>query len=357
VIPPTRHFGLPVDRVTLADRLRAAGYATGLFGKWHLGNKDRAQHPLSRGFDEFFGFLAGGHSYLGATADGDADNPILDGFEPVTDIGYTTDAFAARAVSFIERHRDQPFFVYLSFNAVHLPLEATQPYLDRFPGIQNEPRRTFAAMLSALDDGVGVVVEKLRDLGIEDDTLIFYLSDNGGPTPKTTSSNAPFRGFKRDVLEGGIRVPFIVQWKSGLPAGHVDSRPVISLDIHTTALAAAGISSAAGEPPLDGVDLLPFLRGEREGQPHQALFWRYGAQTAIRQGDWKLCRGRDGRRCLYDLASDPEEARDLSEQAPEKVRELQRVYDGWNAELIPSLWEDRHADRRSEARATAQERP
>jgi arylsulfatase A-like enzyme len=152
-------------------------------------------------------------------------------------------------------------------------------------------------------------------------------------------------------------MPFIVQWKAGLPAGRVDSRPVISLDIHATTLAVGGISLAAGDRPLDGVDLLPFFRGQREGRPHQALLWRYGVQLAICQEDWELCRGQHGRRCLHDLASDPEEARDLSGHAPEKFRELRRVYDGWNAELIPSFREDRHANRRSETRATAQGGP
>ena len=343
VIPPTEFFGLPIDQVTLADRLRAAGYATGIFGKWHLGDKDRRQHPLHRGFDEFFGFLGGGHSFLQSESEPGSVNPILDGFQPVEEIGYTTDEFAIQAASFIERHKDRPFFVYLPFNAVHLPLEATRKYLDRFSTIQDDNRRTFAAMLSAMDDGVGLVLAKLRTLGLEDSTLIVYLSDNGGPTAKTTSSNAPWRGFKRDVLEGGVRVPFIIQWKEQLPAGLVDARPVISLDIHATALAAAGLEVSVDGPALDGVNLLPFLRGEREDQPHKALFWRYGRQWAIRQGDWKLCRDQEGTRCLFHLPSDPGEAQNLVMQEEEKARELQLAYDSWNAELIPGRWEDRHA--------------
>lgn len=328
-------FGLPIEEVTLADRLKKQGYATGMFGKWHEGSEPQF-HPMKRGFDEYFGFLGGSHSYIDAEID--PKNPILDGVNPVKDIGYTTEVFAAKAASFIERHKDQSFLVYLPFNAVHMPLQALQKYLDRFGTIQDEKRRTFAAMLSAMDDAVGVVLAKLRELGLEEDTLIFYISDNGGPTPKTTSANTPLRGFKGEVLEGGIRVPYIIQWKRHLPAGKVETRPVIALDIHPTALAAAGVGLEAGAKPLDGVNLLPYLNGEKQDQPHKTLFWRFGAQSAVRAGDWKLLKREGSGPQLYNLAADIGETHDLATERPEKLQELQAAYDAWNAQLMAPRW-------------------
>ena len=266
------NFGLPLTEVTLADRLKAAGYATGMVGKWHLGTQP-AYQPQQRGFDEFFGFLGGAHSYLNALANG--ANPIRRGTTPVYEKEYLTDAFSREALAFIDRHQKEAFFLYLPFNAVHAPLEGARKYLDRFANIQNDKRRTFAAMLSAMDDAVGAVLTKLRQAGIEQETLIFFFSDNGGPTRQTTSRNDPLRGFKGQVLEGGIRIPFLIQWKSHLPAGMVYERPVISLDILPTAVAAAGIELPP-EAKLDGVSLLPYLNGEKSGQPHEALYWRYG---------------------------------------------------------------------------------
>lgn len=326
-------FGLPLSEATLAERLKQTGYATGMFGKWHLGYRPEMQ-PQKRGFDEFYGFLAGAHSYLHASVGG--GESILRGTEPVSGIDYTTDAFAREAAAFIEGYRDQPFFVYLPFNAVHAPLEALEKHLSRFSGIEDKKRRVFAAMMSAMDDGVGQVLAKLRELGIEEDTLIFFISDNGGPTPQTSSSNRPLRGYKGQVLEGGIRVPFLVQWKGHIPLGKVDERPVISLDIHPTALAAAGAAPQA--PPLDGVNLLPHLTGNADGLVHERLFWRYGEQSAARVGDWKLLNQGDGPPKLYNLAEDIGEAADLAEKEPEKVRELQAAYDEWNATNTAPRW-------------------
>src|SRR5436189_157057 len=186
----------------------------------------------------------------------------------------------------IEKHRAEPWLCYLPFNAVHAPLESIEKYLSRFPNIEDQKRRTFAAMLSAMDDAVGVVLNKLRERKLEEDTLIFFLSDNGGPTPQTTSGNGPLHGFKAQTWEGGIRVPWIMQWKGHLPVGKVDDRPIIQLDVLPTALAAAGVA-VKPEWQLDGVNLLPYLIGEKPGVPHEALYWRFGQQIALRMGDWK----------------------------------------------------------------------
>jgi len=331
-------FGLPLAEATLAERLKPLGYATGMFGKWHLGYRPEMQ-PQQRGFDEFYGFLGGAHTYLRA-ADR-AGNPILRGTKPVSKMDYTTDAFARETVAFIDRHRDEPFFVYLPFNAVHNPLEAIEKYLARFTAIEDKKRRVFAAMLSAMDDGVGQVLTKLRERGLEENTLILFISDNGGPTLSTTSSNKPLRGYKGQVFEGGIRVPFVMQWKGHIPSGKVDDRPVISLDIHPTVLAA--VNAPSQDPRLDGVNLLPFLGRETGGAAHDAracagLFWRYGEQWAARVGGWKLLRSENGSPQLYNLADDISETTNLTAKNPEKVKELQSAYDEWNAKNIPPRW-------------------
>ena len=204
-------FGLALDQVTLADRLKKLGYATGMVGKWHLGYKPQF-HPLQRGFDEFFGFLGGAHSYVNSAAD--PANLILRGTTPVEEPDYLTDAFGREAVAYIDRHKQQPFFLYLTFNAVHAPLQSAKRYEDGFANVKDDRRRTFTGMLTALDDNVGKVLDKLDQERLADNTLIFFISDNGGPTPRTTSGNAPLRGYKAQVWEGGIRLPYMVQWKA-----------------------------------------------------------------------------------------------------------------------------------------------
>lgn len=322
-------FGLPLTEVTIANRLKSLGYATGMFGKWHLGYKPEL-NPIKRGFDEFFGFLGGAHSYVNS---GGA-NPILRGTAPVDESSYLTEAFTREAVSFIERHPKEPFFVYLPFNAVHAPLEAIEKYLARFGSITNAKRRTFAAMLSALDDGVGRVLAKLRELKIEESTLIFFISDNGGPTQQTSSRNDPLRGYKGQVWEGGIRIPFLIQWKGQLRSGRVYNQPAISLDVLPTAVAAAGGKTDA---KLDGVNLLPFLSGENKTAPHGRLYWRFGDQSAIRAGDWKMVK-MAGSPALFNLAEDIPEKNDLASKQPEKLKELQAAWDSWNEQMTKAKW-------------------
>jgi arylsulfatase A-like enzyme len=358
-------FGLSLKETTIGNRLKAAGYATGWFGKSHLGFEPQF-HPLRRGFDEYFGFLGGSHSYLDAAAD--SNNPILRGTNRVPRIDYTTTAFAREAVGFIDRHKTGPWFVYLPFNAVHSPLESTPECLSRFPQIQDPKRRAFAAMLSAMDDAVGVVLTKIRTLGQEQDTLVFFFSDNGGPTAQTTSGNSPLRGFKAQTWEGGIRVPFIIQWKGHLPGGKVDDRPVIQLDILPTALAAAGVEIRP-EWQLDGVNLIPYLSGTNSAAPHEALYWRFGQQIAIRKGNWKLVKGAGSAALtgstrsdtakadtagaeLYNLAADPGEKTDVASANQTKFAELASAWNRWNADLVDPAWRPASTPRRN-ARASA----
>lgn len=331
--PP--NFGLPLEETTLADRLKKLGYTTGAFGKWHLGYRPEF-HPSRRGFDEFLGFLAGAHSYVDNL---DPINPVQSSGKPIARFDYTTDMFAAAAAEFILRHKDRPFFAYLSFNAVHTPMQAKAADLERFAAIENELRRQLAAMLWAMDEAVGRVLVRLRELNLEEDTVIFFLSDNGGPTLANGSRNAPLRGVKSTLWEGGIRVPFIVQWKGRLPAGKVDDRPVIALDILPTAVAAAG-GKIEPDWKLDGVNLLPHLTGRKPGAPHANLFWRFGEQYAFRQGDWKLILPqRSDQPELYHLARDLRETNNLADKEPDKLKALRNIYDHWSDQLIAPKWE------------------
>jgi len=342
---PGASQGLPVEEKTLADRLKAAGYATGLVGKWHLGAQPE-MHPQKRGFDEFFGFLGGAHDYFQSAG-------VLRGMEPIQDLDYTTDAFGREAAGFIERHGSGPWFLYLAFNAVHTPMQASDDRLARFSGVADRQRRTYNAMMFAMDEAVGRVRQKVADAGLERNTLVAFISDNGGPTmPGTTvnaSRNDPLRGSKRTTLEGGIRVPFVLSWPGHVKQGTFHL-PVIQLDLHATALAAAGVE-VKPEWRLDGLDLLPYLSGEKTGAPHEALYWRFGAQMAVRVGDYKLLRydsNADTRTGagnqpvtgprLYNLADDVGETKDLAAAMPERVKELQSKWDAWNATLVQPLW-------------------
>ncbi len=334
--------GLPVTEKTIADRLKAAGYATGIVGKWHLGSLPE-MHPQKRGFDEFFGFLGGAHSYFNTTG-------ILRGETQVEEKEYTTDAFGREAVEFIERHKAKPWFLYLAFNAVHTPMDATDDRLAKFPNIGDKKRKTYDAMMLAMDEAVGKVRQKLVDSHLEGNTLVVFISDNGGPTmPGVTingSSNLPLRGSKRTTLEGGIRVPFVISWPGRVKPAVLD-QPVIQLDATATALAAAGVE-AKPEWMQEGTNLLPYLDGGKTGAPHEALYWRFGPQMAIRVGDYKLVR-YDGHADgagngavtavkLYNLAEDLGETKDLATTQPAKVAELQAKWDEWNKQNVKPLW-------------------
>jgi len=343
--------GLPLSEKTLADHLKAAGYVTGMTGKWHLGVHP-PQHPQRRGFDEFFGFLREGHFYLPPPYDGAPDrvvsrlrarepeydraNPILRGGREVEEKDYFTNALGREASGFIRRHARERFFLYLPFNAPHSPMQATPRDYGRFAAIADPHRRLWAAMLSSMDDAVGAVLDTIRGEGLDRETLVMFLSDNGGPTKELTSRNDPFSGGKGSLLEGGIRIPFLLSWPGRIPAGVVDPRPVSSLDLLPTALAAAGAPLPSG---LDGVDLLPHLTGSRNDAPHPVLFWRLGDQLAVRAGRWKLVRlPKSESFRLHDLESDEKESQDRAAANPDRVRELQDRLLAWNRELVPPRW-------------------
>lgn len=367
--------GLPTDQRTLADMLSATGYATGLIGKWHLGKSER-HHPLNRGFDEYFGMLSGGSTYIDSRLEGVQSWPrqnaptvrpdssaIFDGFDRVEVARYLTDVFAEKAVDFIRRHKDERFFLMLTPNAPHTPLQATAEYADRYQHIEPDGRRIFSAMVSSVDDYVGDVVAELRAHGLEENTLVVFFSDNGCVRylSQDVCSNDPLGGSKRFHLEGGIRVPFIFKWPAVLPPGTTFSHPAISLDLFATFAAAAGSDETAD----DSVNLLPYLTGEDPGAPHEFLFWRAQPNGAVRWGDWKLWKVNKsdltyadftlgGRRLpqvdypgdsplgqvtvLYNLSADVGEEQNLAEERPEIVRRLEAELEAWSAGLAEPMW-------------------
>ncbi len=328
------NFGQPRSVPTVPEKLKAAGYATGMVGKWHIGFKEGLR-PHERGFDYFFGFLSGARSYY---PDSPRENdPLLrNGRIVKNEKDYLTDAFAREAVAFIECSKNKPYFLYFAFNAVHSPLEATKAYEARFPHITDPNRKTYAGMLSAMDEAVGRVLAKVRELGQEENTLIFFYSDNGGPTMETTSRNDPLRGYKGQVFEGGIRVPFLMQWKGVVPAGQTYGEMVMGFDCHATALAVAGVSLSNDEI-LDGVNLIPFVTGEQTGRPHDQLLWRVGWQHAVRAGDWKMVAVR-GETFLFNLRDDIGEKNDLAAKEPAKLKELQAIYAAGDSQMMPAQW-------------------
>jgi arylsulfatase A-like enzyme len=339
---------LPRAVTTLPQRLKASGYATGMTGKWHLGSA-AGFRPTERGFDEYYGILGGASSNFPGIIPGKKPGSrlmVVRGITPEPATEYLQDAWAHEAVRFVGAHRDKPWLFYLAFNAVHTPVQATEKYLQRFAHIEDKQRRVYAAMLSAVDDGVGAVLAKLAETGQLDRTLVVFHNDNGGPTTRNAingSRNTPLRGSKCETFEGGIRVPLLMQLPGVIKAGSVYRQPVITMDITATAVALAG-ADATG---LEGVDLVPFVNGTKAGSPHDVLFWRSRTRNnnhGARQGDWKFVYSTEGseapgpkqtpaRDMLYHLADDIGEQRDLAATHPEKLAELKKLYEAWSAEV------------------------
>lgn len=371
--------GIPKSEQLLPELLHDVGYTTGLIGKWHLGGAADF-HPQRHGFDEFFGFAHEGHyfapppwsetttmlrrkalpssstgnrykvsdtllysSHMGHDEpDYDANNPIVRIGQPVSEPEYLTDAFAREACEFVDRFHSSPFFLCVTFNAVHSPLQAKNSTLEKFSSIEDIHRRIFAAMLSDLDSAVGRIVGKLDEHQIREDTLILFLSDNGGPTKELTSSNLPLRDGKGSMYEGGLRIPFIANWKNKLPSGDVCEQVVSSLDILPTAVKLAG-----GKVPksVDGKDLLPTLKDRNAASAHEYLYWRQGSRAAFRKGPWKIVcpkRGRDPNISrsweLYNIDSDISESRNLAAENPEIVRELKELWTKLDSEMMEPLF-------------------
>ncbi len=346
-LPESTGAGLTLEETTFPSLMQKAGYTTGAVGKWHLGAHPQF-HPNKRGFDEYFGALGGGHQYFPGDKGGvEYTIPLNRNGKDVPQTKYLTEQFGDEATAFVGRHAGgaKPWMLYLAFNAPHTPLQAPKEWLEKFQHIENNSRRTYAAMVCALDAAVGGLMAKLDETKQRENTLIYFVSDNGGPnlTGKSGTNftdNAPLRGAKGMVYEGGMRVPFLVSWPAKLKPGTYD-QPVIALDFLPTALAAA--ESAELTPKnLDGVNLLPFLSGEKSGVPHELLFWRTGGpggNNAVRRGSMKLVRNGKTEPELYDLAADVGESKNLAAEKPEVVKELVAAIAEWEKGTIAPTFE------------------
>lgn len=330
-------MGLPVEETTLGDYLQGLGYHTAYFGKWHLGGREQF-HPLKRGFDTFYGFRGGARSYFAYPNDprepmNKMERDLGHFEEPPT---YLTDQLGKEAVQFIESHKDQPFFAFVAFNAVHTPMDAKPEDLAQFPQLEGN-RKIVAAMTLALDRACGQILDKLEELGLAENTIVIFTNDNGGPTDKNASSNYPLSGTKSNHLEGGIRVPFLLRWPAALAGGLTYPHPIITLDLLPTFYAAGG-GNIDQLKDIDGVNLLPFLQGQNYQRPHQRLYWKKDARAVVRDGDWKLIRFPDRPAELYNIQEDERELNNLAATHPEKVRALYKQVFEWESILERPRW-------------------
>lgn len=331
---------LLLSEKTMAQHLKPGGYTTSIVGKWHLGDTAPEFMPLARGFDFAMGTV--GNLGEGKGPSFYRGSELLKELEgaPVT-----SPVYAKEACGFIDANKEKPFFLYLSFNAVHSPIVASPHWLEKFKNLDKR-QQGYAALIGEADEAIGTVMTKLRDLKLEENTLLFVISDNGGASKEAEQMG--LRGSKWFVWEGGIRVTWMAQWKSTIPGNRVVNDPVIQLDVLPTALAAANVvaasaakDSAKAETTLDGVNLLPLLKGETDKLAPRELYFRFGVQHAVRQGDWKLVKAsKDMEPLLVNLTTDPGEQIDLSAENPAKKAELTALFDKWNASMQPPRWED-----------------
>ncbi|WP_081916705.1 sulfatase [Caulobacter sp. UNC358MFTsu5.1] len=370
--PDTRdaaeHLGLAPDEITLAQVMRGGGYRTAAIGKWHLGWNDE-HYPTRRGFDEWWGFLAGQSNYIDPRdpkainvvpppAPGAPMTSIVQPYDKtsrftqvitgpdrqVVDVGdrYLTEEITAQAIGFIDRNKDRPFFLHLAYNAPHTPLQTTKKYYDRFPDIANSRDRVYAAMVSALDDGVGAVVDHLDRVGLGDNTIVIFMSDNGcaAYVPGLCSAQT-LSGGKLTMLEGGVRVPFMMRWPRRIKPHTVHTAPISSLDVFPTVVRAAGLKSPPR--PYDGKDLMIQV-ADGAVWSRRPLYWRSTPIRAVREGDWKYLETYDGERLLYDLKADPRETVNLASREPQRVQALRSKLDAWESDKVAPAWKPRFVE-------------
>ncbi len=365
--------GFPEEEKMISDYVKKAGYTTGAIGKWHMGYTKESFKPENRNWDYFYGFYLGAHSYFAAEQSYEyqkSDEWPIQRNEEIVDYkkgDYLTDKLNEEAVNFIDRNSDKSFLLYVAYNAVHYPWSVPEKYLERVDkqkDIALKYRRILAGMTLAIDDGVGAMMDKLKEKNIDKNTVIIFLSDNGSPKgiagnykhnygETAMSSTGGLKGFKGDTYEGGIRVPFIIKWPGKITPGQVYDKPVISLDILPTITENIGVLTK--EESLDGVNLLPFLQGIKKERPHEVLYWTYQDDFAIRKGDWKLTWNDEElnenmlitkehtekvpgapqsvETRLFNLADDPFEKYDLKKQYPDIAKELQEAYNEWGSKM------------------------
>lgn len=355
--PPLEDMGLPTSEITIAKLLQGAGYHTVHIGKWHLGDSPRFR-SYAHGFHESLSLQHGAAMFLPAddprvvtaVAERDLVTQFIVASEPFgvrfndgevfKPDRYLTDYFTDEAIRAIDANQHRPFFLYLAYNAPHTPLQATREDYDALTSIEDHTLRVYAAMLRSLDRNVGRVLEALRERGLDDDTLVIFTSDNGAPHYAGVGHrNTPFRGWKATYFEGGIRVPFFMRWPAGLPEGKTLPGPAAHFDIFSTIAAAAG-ATVPRDRIIDGVNLLPFARGEVAGRPHEALFWRTEDYLTLRLGDWKLqSTQRPKKDWLFNLATDPTERVNLAEREPERLAEMKARLVEFNRQQAPPIWQ------------------
>ncbi|WP_017446609.1 sulfatase [Gayadomonas joobiniege] len=356
--PDDKYMGLPLTEKTFAKRLQAVGYKTAIIGKWHLGGAPHFQ-PNERGFDYFYGFLDGGHQYMPGEEHVGAGGyllPVMRNKQPAGFDEYLTTALSKDAARFIERNHKQPFMLFMSYNAPHAPLQAPQKTIDKYSHIKDKNRRIYAAMVDEMDQGIGHIVKTLEKTDLLNNTLIFFLSDNGGVYPEEWlptfdwADNSPFRRGKVALLEGGIHVPFIAHWPAKIKPGLTFDGLVSSLDIAATSVAIAGADDSDGL--LEGKNLVPYLTGKKTGSPHKALFWRLEEADhiyAVRTPTAKYMRQPlpNVGRSFFDMAKDPNETNNIVDQRPKQQAELAKLWNQWNSKNINSIllqsWEYKKA--------------
>ncbi|MBW2416859.1 MAG: sulfatase-like hydrolase/transferase, partial [Deltaproteobacteria bacterium] len=355
-VPPMGEQGVPAEEVTLAEVLKERGYHTLALGKWHLGSSETLR-PTAQGFDEFLGFYPGGQMFA------DPEDPRVvnskQDFDPIDrflwanlpfavrkDAGprftpgdYMTDYLSDEAVRAIEANRNRPFFMYLAYNAPHTPLQATKADYDALAHIEDHTLRVYGGMIRALDRGIGEVMAALRERGLEENTLVLFSSDNGGANyVGLPDLNRPYRGWKMTFFEGGLRTPFFVKWPAALPKGTRFAEPVAHVDVFATAAGAAG-ARVPSDRPMDGVDLIPYLKGDVQGPPHESLYWRSGHYQTLLSGGWKLqVAERPDQTWLFDLGADPTERDNVAAGRADKVAELKALLAELNAEMSEPAW-------------------
>lgn len=352
-----KNQGLPPDEITFADLAKSKGYKTALIGKWHLGSQSIFS-PNNFGFDYFFGFKSSHHLYaLEDDPDivnqrieedwtdqyiwdcvGLADCNLYRNEEVVPQEGYLTEVFGQEAVRFIEENKEDPFLLFVPFNAPHTPLQAPRSYVEKFAHIEDPIKRVYLAMIASLDDEVGRITSKVNDLGLSQNTLIIFLSDNGGATYAKVTDNAPLRGGKLTQFEGGVNVPMMMQWDGVIEPGSKFFFPSSSLDVFSTI---AGIINAElpGGKKIDGVNLIPYLTKQVSGPPHEAIYWQKGYNKAIRSDQWKVIYNEKSKKTMvFNMAADKFEERDFAENQSDLANQLLQLHNGWSSELMQPLW-------------------
>lgn len=354
--------GVPKSQSMVSEMLKAKGYKTGMVGKWHLG-MDKSLQPNSRGYDFYYGFLNGSHDYTAWTnkfAKSKSKWPVFRNYEmePPAENIYLTDLFSNEAVQFIDKNHEKPFFLFMSYNSVHHPWQVPQHYVERVKHLSDiKDTQIFMAMVLAMDNGIGRVLNKLKEKNISENTIVIFTTDNGTPLGQglkpgkkdTTltygdhlmSSAGKFRGFKGDTYEGGTRVPLAIKWPNKIKAGQTYTKSVSTLDLVPTILAPLNQQTPSSGFHFDGVDLLPYIQGIKETAPHETLYWRRDCDYAMLKGKWKITwNDRDHKRTikLFNLEQDPFEKMDLANSMPEKVQTLQNEFDAWDSQQPDNLW-------------------